>query len=76
LQIDPDGGRARVARRRMPALGDGDAEFGGGGCGEILGLDAFGSRGLGFAVVIPSGTLGGDSCMGRLSAEVAFVVKL
>jgi len=76
LTASIDGGAPRRLRVRVPALGDADHDVGGGACGHIQHLDAFGARALGFAIVVPSGTLGGDSCFGRLGVDTAFVVPL
>ena len=49
----------------------------GGGCGEVLGLnEGYGSKALGFAVVYPRITLGGDDCYGLPTADLAVVVPL
>lgn len=62
---------------KFPAPGALSDEMGGGGCGEVVGLrEGFGSKELGFAVVIPDVTLGGDDCFGLPSAELALVVPL
>ena len=59
------------------APGVGNSERGGGGCGNVTGIDkGFGSRELGFAVFLPRVNLGGDSCVGRLSADLAIVVPV
>jgi hypothetical protein len=46
-----------------------------GGCGEVLGIkDAFGTTKI--VVVVPRVQLGGDSCFGSLSADLAIAVRL
>jgi hypothetical protein len=48
-----------------------------GGCGEITGLDSgFGSAALGVAIVVPRANLGGDSCSGKLNADMATAIPL
>ena len=58
------------------APGIGNSERGG-SCGSVTGIEkGFGSRELGFAVFLPRVNLGGDSCVGRLSADLAIVVPV
>jgi hypothetical protein len=73
--------RVRGATHRLAAHfgapGTADADVGGGGCGEVTGVDrAYGARSLGFVVLVPRAQLGGDSCFGNLGVDDALVVAL
>jgi hypothetical protein len=77
LTFDPSGEQIAIDRHEVgahfPAPGSG--EFG--GCGEIRGIArGYGSRKLGFVVLEPSASLGGDSCIGKLGVDTTLVVPL
>ena len=58
------------------APGDGSEEVGGGGCGSIFGVNVL-AEGADWLLVSPASiNLGGDSCFGKLDAELAQIVKL
>jgi hypothetical protein len=72
-----DGITIKLEQVRFPPPGTLPQADGGGGCGDVIGLtEGFGSRELGFAVVFPQATLGGDDCFGTPSAELGTVVPL
>ena len=63
----------RAVASHFPAPGS--SEFG--GCGRISGVArAYGSRALGFIVLEPTGSLGGDSCTGELGVDTTIVVPI
>jgi hypothetical protein len=67
----------RVGARHVsfPPPGSASKEVGGGGCGTTLGFArAFGAGKL--VVLVPHVELGGDSCFGSPSAELALAVRL
>jgi hypothetical protein len=81
LQFDASTGRfTRVERTRRRALrasfgAPGSAMEARGGCGEILGVErAFGNDHL--VVVVPTVNLGGDSCFGLPSSDLAIALTL
>lgn len=62
---------------KFEAPGTGAGELAGRGCGAVIGFTkGFGARDLGFAVALPRVNLGGDSCVGRPSADLAIVVPI
>lgn len=64
--------RRRALAQAFPAPG---GRWEGGGCGEIRGIErAFGDDHL--VILVPSVQLGGDSCFGSPSAELALAVRL
>ena len=69
-----DGGTVTPAGFDAP--GDGSDEIGGGGCGDIGGVTVL-AAGADWLLVAPDQiNLGGDSCTGKLEADLARVVKL
>lgn len=69
-----DGGA--VTPSSFPPPGDGSEEVGGGGCGEIFGAKVL-AAGADWLLVVPDQiNLGGDSCYGKLEAELAQIIKL
>jgi hypothetical protein len=66
---------AHAVKAVFPAPGSASAEIGGGSCGDITGLDR-GFAGKGIVIVVPRVSLGGDSCTGSPTADLAIAVRV